>query len=178
MSKPSSRGRRSRRGTQLSFLPPSTSFFGGSINRRCSARPLSFKKPVHLVIKSSKARGSWAFLNNRNRRGIERWLKHFAQMNHLRIYETALNWNHLHLIVRFPDRKSYLHFIRSLTGTLPRSVFGFSHPTETFWDFRPFTRIVEWGRDFAQACEYVQQNVMEAALHLRPFSRKKPDPDS
>ena len=31
-----------------------------------------------------------------------------------------------------------------------------------FWQFRPFSRVVSWGRDFKSCTEYLKQNVLEA----------------
>lgn len=31
-----------------------------------------------------------------------------------------------------------------------------------FWEFRPFSRIVSWGRDFKNCVQYLKQNVLEA----------------
>ncbi len=35
-------------------------------------------------------------------------------------------------------------------------------PTESFWQFRPFSRISNWGRDFKQCIGYLKQNIREA----------------
>lgn len=159
---------------QLSLFKPSPRFFGGSLlnGKRRAQRPLSFRRPIHLVVKSSKARGRWSFLDSRNKHKIMKWLGHFAQKNSLRIYEKALVWDHLHLVVRFPDRRRYNSFIRALTGTLPRSVFKFEDQTQSFWDHRPFTRIMDWGRDYDRTCEYLIQNVLES-LGLVPYKARR-----
>jgi REP element-mobilizing transposase RayT len=166
-----------RRGHQYSFFEPICKFFGGALLRgkRKSQRPLSFKHSIHIVLKSSKARGKWAFMDSRNKRKIDRWLAKFAKANGLRVYKIAVNWNHIHLCVRFPNRASYKCFIRSITGTLPRSVFGFEHPTESFWDDRPFSRIVDWGRDYRGVMAYLELNILEAnGLTSKNRSRKDP----
>ena len=31
-----------------------------------------------------------------------------------------------------------------------------------FWEFRPFSRIVNWGRDLKTCMQYLKQNVLEA----------------
>jgi REP element-mobilizing transposase RayT len=33
---------------------------------------------------------------------------------------------------------------------------------QKFWQFRPFTRVLHWGRDFRTCCQYVLQNTLEA----------------
>ncbi len=39
-----------------------------------------------------------------------------------------------------------------------------------FWEFRPFSRVVNWGRDFKNCVGYLQQNFLEAFgfVHYRP----------
>ena len=123
---------------------------------------MSFKRPLHVVLNSSKARGRWAFLDSRNLRKVERWLAVFASKYGVRVYQKAINWNHLHLVVRFPNRESYCGFIRALSGTIPKVVFEFSNSIESFWDCRPFTRVIEWGRDYRGTCSYVHRNTLEA----------------
>jgi REP element-mobilizing transposase RayT len=153
-----------RAARQLSFFPAAPRFFGGALmkGRRKTRRPLAFKRPLHLVMKSSRARRRWAFLDSTNKRQIERWLRSFAKRSGIRVYRVAVNWDHLHLVIRVPNRSAYNRFIRSFSGTLPKAVLGFEHPTESFWDHRPFTRIVSWGRDYRGTCEYVLRNTLEA----------------
>ena len=43
---------------------------------------------------------------------------------------------------------------------------------QQFWQMRPFSRVLNWGRDFKMACAYVTQNTLEAPGFL-PFSRRK-----
>ena len=155
---------RARGPKQQSFFPPEPKFFGGAllVGRRRRQRPLSFKRPIHFVLRSTKAAGRWSFLHRSNRKCILGWLAHFEKRTGLKIYEKAVVSNHLHLLVRLPDRKSYNRFIRAFSGTLPRSVFRFEDPTESFWDHRPFSRVLEWGRDYRRAKAYVIQNEREA----------------
>ena len=165
---------RARRPHQFSFFKPSPGFFGGALlkGRRKSQRPLAFKRPIHIVMRSEKACGRWSFINTSTRRKVERWLAKFAGKNALRVYEKAIVSNHLHLLVKFPNREAYNSFIRALAGTLPRSIFRFQSKTESFWDHRPFTRIVEWGRDYLGTKNYVERNELEA-LGAIPYRRRK-----
>ena len=141
--------------------------------RRKHQRPLAFKRPIHIVLRSEKACGRWSFISTPTRRKVEKWLTKFAMKNSLRMYEKAIVSNHLHLLVKFPSREAYNAFIRALSGTLPRSIFRFQSKTESFWDHRPFTRIVEWGRDYFGTKNYVEQNELEALGVIRYKPRKR-----
>lgn len=108
-----------------------------------------------------------------NRYQIERWLYDFARRNHVRLYRVAIVSTHIHLAIKVRDRKTYNKFIRSLTGTLPKVVMGFQHPRESFWDHRPFTRILEWGKDFTSTCNYIVRNILEAYGVIQYTPRKR-----
>ncbi len=43
---------------------------------------------------------------------------------------------------------------------------------QSFWEYRPFSRIVNWGRDFKESVEYLKQNVLEA-FGFVPYKPRK-----
>jgi hypothetical protein len=43
---------------------------------------------------------------------------------------------------------------------------------QKFWQFRPFSRVMSWGRDFKSGCEYVVQNTLEA-LGFIPYKPRR-----
>src|SRR3989338_8692019 len=145
--------------------------FGGSSlkGNAKKARPLDRKKPIHLVMRSSIAKGEKSFLRNGKRvRGIvRRQAKRFG----VRIYEFAVVGNHFHLLVRITTPQTFKGFLRAVSGLIARAILGAERGAKKgikFWDARPFTRIVEWGRGYAHAKAYVIQNRLEA-LGFIPF---------
>jgi len=64
------------RAKQLSFLPKQELQHGGELTRgrRKTARPLDPKRPVHLVLRSSRAKGPWSLLHPKNERRVRRVL--------------------------------------------------------------------------------------------------------
>lgn len=136
--------------------------------------------PTHLVLRA--------------REGLLRTPKNFGRVNALvhqialkygiRIYEYANVGNHIHLIVRTGKRTSWAGFIRELTGRIAllvrkqtevnrasRSALqkpGSAPSSQSFWLYRPFTRIVRsWRKAFQAAREYVELNRLEAEGHIR-----------
>ena len=103
--------------------------------KRKSARPLSTKKPIHLILKSSHSG-----LFNPGNLKLERLIRTQAQKFHLRLYDIALNWTHIHLLFRAKDRKNYHKFIRSLTSALAIAIRKFMPELEEIFSLRPFTR--------------------------------------
>ncbi len=59
------------------------------------------------------------------------------------------------------DQQSFKVFADARKKVAPGD--GSIHQTpEGFWQFRPFSRITNWGKDFKQCIGYLKQNVLEA----------------
>ena len=95
----------------------------------------------------------------------------------VKIYRMAVPGNHVHLVLRITNRETYKTFIRVLTSKIASHVMDYRSFEEftqnltteeiqgrgqKFWQFRSFTRILAWGRDFQTCCDYVIQNTLEA----------------
>lgn len=166
------------RSSQLRFLDPrlkKMAAFGGSLLRTSrgklktsnpkTKRPLSTKHTMHLVLKSSLAKGDWSFRSLRNRKNVDQTVRRHAARYGIRIYEYANVGNHLHILIRVKNRFTYQPFIRSLTGHLTLLVTGARKGTklkQKFWDFRPFSRVVEWKKAYSVVKDYVVLNQLEA----------------
>lgn len=133
--------------------------YGGRLRNKAKnrgARPLCTKRSIHVVLWSSQAKGQKSFIRKENRILLVKTLEQTAQRFGVKIYRIGNAGNHLHLIVKLTNRFLYAGFIRALTGALALKL-------KIKWDFRPFTRILEWGRDFKRACDYVFLNELEGA---------------
>ena len=170
----------------------SQKFFGGALlhGRRKSYRPLTKKDSIHFVLRSLWAKGPNSFLVKRNHHQIERIIRRFAKKFGVRIYRLAINSNHLHLLLRITNRRLYTAFIKAVSGQIASHVmvqssflnFARSHKgiitgdgSESstrgsekkkqkmgFWEFRPFSRVLNWGADFKNCVKYLKQNTLEA----------------
>lgn len=173
---------------QLSFFKANQRFFGGRLihGRRRGRRPLSTKEPIHIVLRSSWARGPFSFLLTKNKKAIERLIQIYARQYAIKVYSRAIVGNHFHLIIQISSRKSYNRFIRVLSSQIASHVmrsqsfqefqkhFLEQHagdpPTaaevqgkgQAFWQFRPWTRVMHWGKDFQACRKYLTQNILEA----------------
>lgn len=143
------------------------------------ARPLSIKRSMHLVMRSSKATGSYSFL--KNSRKIFDIIYKQSKLHGVKIYRYANAGNHLHLVILPRSASAYRKFIRAASGLIARLILhkerGAAHQASTaktkFWDQRPYTRIVEWGRDFKSVRNYLMQNILEATGFVIYKPRKK-----
>ncbi len=154
--------------------------FGGNLvkgNAR-EQRPLSIKKPVHLVMRSSLAKGEKSFLHPKRSPQVREIVYRTGKNQGVKIYRFANSGNHLHLVILPTSRAAYFRFIRAISGRLARLVLGAERGRARgikFWDALPFTRILEWGRDYHRTCLYLRQNVLEAMGFIPYRERKPPD---
>jgi REP element-mobilizing transposase RayT len=141
--------------------------FGGALikgNPR-EARPVSSKRPMHLVMRSTLARGDRSFLRFGRAKQIKSLVERVSRSHGVKLYRYANGGNHLHMIVLPKSREGFNGFIRAITGLIARLTLGVERGRAKglkFWDARPFTRVLEWGKDYTQVCQYLLQNTLEA----------------
>lgn len=141
--------------------------FGGSLSlsHPKTKRPLDSKLPTHLVLRANRSvlrrPGVLHLVNAQVRRSAKR--------HGVRIYEYANVGNHLHLLLKLANRRSWNAFIRELTGRLAQ-LAGTNHrtgPRQRFWKHRPFTRIVRgWRKAYRLVKVYIRLNRIEAEEYL------------
>lgn len=187
---------------QQSFFKSQKRFFGGALlkGKRKSLRPLSSKDSIHFVMRSNWATEKDSFLATKNRKTVDRIITHFAKKFGVKIYERAINSNHIHLLLRITNRVLYRAFIKAVSGKIVSHVMnnqsfklfsesrinsergdGYSgsengskksKEDQGFWEFRPFSRIVSWGKDYKTCVAYLGQNVLEALGFILYTKRK------
>lgn len=188
-----------KKAKQIQLFKTDLRFFGGRLlhGKRRSARPLSSKESIHVVMRSSWAKGTNSFLHTRNKNEILRLIKIISKQYFIKIYQTALVGNHLHLVINISHRRNYKTFARVLSSRIASHVmrqqsfkvfkrslqnqeWGDPHPgapetqgiSQQFWQFRPWTRVLYWGRDFKKCCKYLVQNTLEALGFIEYTPRK------
>lgn len=188
--------------TQLSLIPTRSNkrFFGGAllVGRRKAPRPLNTKEAIHFVLRSQFARGKTSFRTLKNSRGISSILKKAAAKYGVRIYRQAIQSNHIHLVLKVPSRYQYRCFISVISGKIasfvmnfmsfknflkdlsirdigPRAGEGYKalHTGQAFWEYRPFSRLLYWGKDYTQALKYLLKNSLEAVGFIEYKPRAK-----
>lgn len=184
---------------QQSFIPNSSRReHGGSllVGRRRTRRPLSPKKPLHLVLRSDFAVGSRNLLKHQQL--ILRVLAKSARRFRIRIYEKAIVSNHIHLLVRGRSRRDLQNFFRVFAGHTAQQILecfpirpgekpkpggapiqsgnrrGKTRESENkFWQTRVYSRVVTWGREYLTVKRYVVRNSLEALGLIAYQVRKK-----
>lgn len=150
---------------QISFLQKINTEHGGvlAIKKRKTLRPLTKSKAVHMVLKSRTA----VLFKNKN--WILEILRKQARNSGVRIDAISVQRDHIHLVIRIYSRQLYKAFIRASTGLIARRL------GKGLWKLLPFTRLINWGRDYKTACAYVFQNEMEVLeiWKYRPRAHRK-----
>ncbi len=151
---------------------------GGQLafKKRKTARPFAPKAPLHLVLRSARAQGSWSLLHRKNKATVTSMIYVYADRFKVKVYRAANVGNHLHLLVKAEDRKNLADFLRVLAGRIAVVVTGaqkggylngkFHAPKKIgrFWDYLYWSRLVNWGADFYRVRQYVLANELEEFL--------------
>ncbi len=128
------------------------------------ARPLSTNQTMHMILRSSKAKGEWAFSTHINEQYVDYYVSKFARKYGVRILSLVNVHNHLHFHIQLTNRLHYKHFIRALTAALAMAITKKSRWNklkEKFWDYRPFTRIIANERQRLSLRDYLAINELE-----------------
>lgn len=125
---------------------------------------------MHLILRSTKAKGEWSFRRTQNEKKIREIVKKFAQKYGVKIHSLANVGNHLHFEIQLSNRQLYKPFIRAITASIAMAVTGASRwkPGQgKFWDYRPFTRIVIGFKALLKLRDYIAINRLEGFGHTR-----------
>ena len=138
---------------------------GGTLRRgrRKLERPVSTRRPMHVVLASHRARGPWSL--RKHERVVRDALRAMAHRFGVRVYEFANVGSHLHLLVRARRRDAFQGFLRSFAGLVARRVTGArrGRPSGRFFNGLAWSRVVGWGRDYLGVRHYVFRNDIEGA---------------
>jgi REP element-mobilizing transposase RayT len=165
---------------QLNLLKPESKSYGGILrNKRKGrgARPISASESMHVVLRSSQAKGEWSFRRKSNTEKIDRIIKKFAKKYHVGISSVANVGNHLHMDIQLSHRRTYKPFIRAITSAIAMAITGVSRWTSKsktktkFWDYRPFTRVIRGWRAKLRLRDYIMINQLEGLGNSRVEAR-------
>lgn len=150
--------------------------FGGAYLKKSHAktkRPVTTKRSMHLVMRSSLAKGDHSLL--KHAANIRQIIQKQSQKFGVKVYRLANAGNHLHMVILPSSRKGLNGFLRSISGLIARKALGAEKGSSKkiqFWDQRPFTRILEWGHEYRTVLRYLVQNSLEAFGFIPYTSRK------
>ena len=156
-----------RKGKQgkFAFISESTQH-GGSVGlgKRKTIRPVATKRAMHVVLRSSRARGDLSLLTLRNQKHLRKVLNQVQSKFAVKVSSMANVGNHLHLVTKAKTQDDFKNFLRTLTALLARFVTGArkGDPKGKFWDGLAFTKVIEWGKHYQNLSNYIEINQLEA----------------
>jgi REP element-mobilizing transposase RayT len=152
-------------GKKSDFAPRRYTHGGvGSTGKRKLHRPLDRKRPLHLVMKSSEAKGRLSFLGLKNKVEIERIFARRAKQFAVTIHRFENVGNHIHAVVTFKRKDAFQNFLRTVSALIARHVTGARKGKpfgKRFWDHLPFTRVVFGQRGMNALGGYMWKNELE-----------------
>ncbi|MBP7843639.1 MAG: hypothetical protein KA116_02395 [Proteobacteria bacterium] len=155
--------------------------FGGSLlngNNAKVARPFHSKYAQHVVLRSTLAKGKYSLLLKS--KIIDSEIRKQANRFFVNIYQIANAGNHIHLVLRAHNRREFRKFLRIISSLIARKVLGahrnsavLKDSKRRFWDARPWSRIISWGRHFKNAVDYLKLNRIEVNLKISRVSARE-----
>ncbi len=151
---------------KLNFsLRAEKSSHGGTLRagKRKIKRPFIPKRPMHVVFRSSKARGDLSFLRTKHERRIDIILKRQSRKHFVRVLSYVNVGNHLHIKIRANSRDSFQAFLISVSALIARAVSGAKKGNKVgkFWDALVYTRILKTSFEGKILNHYFNANLME-----------------
>lgn len=116
---------------------------------------------MHIVLKSTKAIGIYSFVNHS--RKIEQVIFSTSRDRQIKVYGKAINFDHIRLVIQVSSEVNYKTWIRLLPAKITQQMSC----KENLFELRPYSRIVEWGRQFENVMDYQRLNQMEV-IGMRP----------
>lgn len=165
---------------QIKLFKDQPKAYGGTLLKtrkgRSQGRPLSTKQSLHLILKSSVAKGTWSFRYQANPIRIKKIILKFANKYGVTVHSLANVGNNLHMQIKLSNRYGYQPFIRAVTGAIAMAITGASRwkklPNKLkFWDYRPFSRVVIGWRALLTLNDYIEVNKWESEGYGREQAR-------
>jgi REP element-mobilizing transposase RayT len=149
--------------------------YGGSLKYRKVPRPFDSKKLTHAVFKANLGPAIWF---TKSQRSIRRLLSKTAARYDVKIKDSAINKDHIHLVFYTKHREDQVRFLRLFAAEMGRKYkeirkrLGINQQRQ-FWVERPFTRLVSWGRkSLERVHNYLKKNRDEAAGYV-PYAPRR-----
>jgi REP element-mobilizing transposase RayT len=110
---------------QIDMFKKGANAYGGELRNRRKGRgqrAISTKHSMHLVLRSSLAKGVWNLRRHDNK--IKNTTKKYTDKYGVRLISLANVGNHLHMQIQLTNRHTYAPFIKALTSALAVAVTG------------------------------------------------------
>jgi len=146
------------------------SSFGGAMTKSNpkGARPFSSSLAVHVVFKSSLAKGGLSFF--RHKKFFNHLIKRQSELHRIQIHAWQIVGKHVHFVIRAKRRRSLQAFMRAFSGISARYFLKAERGKpkgKTFWDYRPFSTLVDLDLKTKKYLALNRQNLFEDYLEKK-----------
>lgn len=123
--------------------------FGGALLKRGhakSARPVSTKRGMHIVLQGSEG---FSLRSSQNLRKVENILQQQARLWGVSLRERLILKSSIHLLLKVRNRQGLLAFLRAVSGMIAMTVTGAAKTRSlknSFWIMRPWSRVIDLPR--------------------------------
>jgi REP element-mobilizing transposase RayT len=118
---------------------------------------------LHVVLKSYHQ----VFWGKRAKETTDFVLSRYGRYFGVKVYHRAIVGHHLHLILLPRSKGDLAGFLREVSGQISLRLWK----AETaFWSSRPWSRVLQWGKDYGIATKYVALNYLEG---MKLITRRK-----
>lgn len=128
-------------------FPTSRLEHGGDVRlgMRKLARPLPPARPVHLVLRSDRARGPWSLHSSKHQRRVAHESRRAAKRFGIRVQRYSNFGSSLHLVVSARRRGDFQAFLKTLAGLVARTVTGArkGRPVGRFWTGLAYSQVID-----------------------------------
>lgn len=146
--------------------------YGGALNYRKVQRPFDSKKLVHVVFKATLGPAVWF---TQSERSTARLVMQIAHRYAIKIKSLSVQKDHIHVLL-YPEssthprkaKANFQKFLRLFSAEIARKFkrifkkLGLQAP-KSIWTYRPFTRLVSWGKKSLNSIlKYIEKNTLEA----------------
>lgn len=138
-------------------------------------RPFVASHPIHVTLRSEIAKKQYSLLSPRTRTWLEAYVPKLAKQLSIHLYSWSINSNHFHFVLSSKSRVSFLTFLKIVASRTARFVLNAEKgrpKNMRFWQKRPYSRVLTWGREFSHVVRYVRRNVKEAMGSMPYVSRE------
>lgn len=139
---------------------------GSTKGKRKERRPLATKKWMHLVLKSTAAKGKYSMLSPANAQRVEKIVNQKAKKFGIDLKNFVNMGNHIHFQLRIVSRSGFQAFLRAITCLIARAVTGAKRGKSfgKFWDGLAFTRIISTLEELVRLEGYLKANEIERQM--------------
>ena len=141
---------------------------GGSSGLGCRKvrRPFASHSPLHIVFKSTKARGALSFKGFKNHTLVESTLKAQAKRHGVRLMSYVIMHNHVHIKAKASARRGMQNFLRRVGSIIAQKVTKArrGNPFGRFWDALVFSRLLVSKYEELILSRYFEANRIESSV--------------